>query len=65
MKLENLQRLADHYGVSLIAVLMAPEETPKAADIRHAATLAERMDEKALAAWLATGELMAGKSKPE
>lgn len=59
MKLENLQKLAAYYKVPLFAVLLAPENTPKASGIRRAASLAE-----ALSAWLAAGEQMA-KRHPE
>lgn len=56
VKLDELQKLADHYGVSPAALLMAPEDSPKAERMRKAAAIAEALPDDAADDWLRTGE---------
>lgn len=56
LKLCDLQKLAEVYGVHVSALLMAPDDHPKAERMRKAATLAENMTEDAASDWLRMGE---------
>lgn len=57
--LSDLEKLAGVYGVSPSALLMAPEDNPKAEQMRVAADIASRMDQDTLADWLRMGAKLA------
>jgi hypothetical protein len=57
--LNDLEKLARVYNVSPPALLMAPEDSPKAAQMRVAADIASRMDQDTLADWLRMGAKLA------
>lgn len=63
--LNDLEKLAAVYNVSPMALLAAPEDSPRADAMRQAADLAARMDEEALADWLRMGERVARDSGGE
>lgn len=53
--LEDLESLAVIYGVSPLALLMAPEDGPRAEAMRQAAEIARTRDDEATRNWLAMG----------
>ena len=55
MKLEHLKKLAEIYGVSPPALLMAPEDAPRALAMREAADLAAKLPADDLAEWIKLG----------
>lgn len=63
LDLEDLEKLAKVYGVHPAALLMAPEDGPKADAMRRASDLARRMPEDASEEWLKVGERMAPSAK--
>lgn len=62
--LSDLKKLADVYKISPAALLMAPDDNPKADQMRAAADIAGRMDPDTLADWLRMGAKLAP-PKPE
>jgi transcriptional regulator with XRE-family HTH domain len=54
--LDELERLAEIYGCSPLALLMAPDDGPRADAIREAADIARTRDEGALRNWLSMGQ---------
>jgi transcriptional regulator with XRE-family HTH domain len=57
--LEDLEKLARVYGIAPAALLMAPDENPKAEQMRTAADIAGRMDGETLTDWLRMGAKLA------
>lgn len=57
--LNDLEKLARVYNVSPPALLMAPEDSPRVAQMRVAADIASRMDQDTLADWLRMGAKLA------
>ena len=62
--LSDLEKLAAVYDISPAALLMAPDDNPKADQMRAAADIAGRMDPDTLADWLRMGAKLAP-PKPE
>ena len=56
MKLDQLEKLAQIYGVTPAALLMAPEEAPRALAMREAADLAAKLPAEDLAEWIKLGQ---------
>ncbi len=54
--LDELEKLAEAYGVHPIALLMAPEDGPRADLVRRAAEIARTRPEGAAQDWLRSGE---------
>ena len=60
MDLEDLNKLAAHYGVHPAALLFAPDEAELIlARMQAASTIARRMDPEAASEWLALGKRLA------
>ncbi len=53
--LDDLERLAVIYGTSPLALLLAPEDGPRAEAMRQAAEIARTRDDEATRNWLAMG----------
>ena len=56
LTLEELEKLAEVYGVSPLALLMAPQDGPRADLIRRAAEIARTRPASAAEAWVSSGE---------
>jgi transcriptional regulator with XRE-family HTH domain len=54
--LYELEKLAEIYGCSPLALLMAPDDGPRADAIREAADIARTRDAEALRNWLSMGK---------
>lgn len=54
--LEDLEKLAVVYGCHPLALLLAPDDGPRAAAIREAADIARTRDADALRDWLSMGK---------
>ena len=56
--LEELEKLAEAYGIHPVALLMAPQDGPRADLVRRAAEIARTRSQAAAEAWLQSGEHM-------
>jgi transcriptional regulator with XRE-family HTH domain len=56
LRLDELEKLAEIYGCSPLALLMAPDDGPRAEAIREAADIARTRDPEALRNWLSMGK---------
>lgn len=54
--LDEIEKLAEFYGCSPLALLMAPDDGPRAEAIREAADIARTRDEDAIRNWLSMGQ---------
>lgn len=63
--LEELENLAKVYGISVAALLSAPEDGPRVEMARKAAQIALTRPIEAAAAWLASGEHIPAESASE
>jgi transcriptional regulator with XRE-family HTH domain len=54
--LDELEKLAEIYGCSPLALLMAPDDGPRAEAMREAADIARTRDPQALQDWLSMGK---------
>lgn len=61
MDLNDLKKLANFYGISLLALLSAPDDAPKAEQMQKAADLASRLDPDAFEDWMRLGKRLGPK----
>jgi transcriptional regulator with XRE-family HTH domain len=62
--LDDLKKIADAYGVHPAALLFAPPGGQLFISMKEAADLLSRMDQDAIAEWLAIGRRIAPQAKP-